>query len=200
MDKKSDKKRKFILQKAKEVFIRKGFNSVTIKDIVDECNISRGGIYLYFNSVDEIFMEVILTHNKKKLKETKDSVITDKSFEQLIDEYFEKQKNRLLNIDKSLLMALHEYRFSHKEDCYKEFFHEQFYNTKIIILELLNYGVKQGAISENRVDDLAMSIMFFIEGLSTFAVTTGVSEYIINSQINFMKNMVLNNKTVKGND
>ena len=59
MEKKSDKKREFILLKAKQVFIRSGFASVTMKDIIEECGISRGGIYLYFTSVDEIFMQVI---------------------------------------------------------------------------------------------------------------------------------------------
>ena len=189
-DKKSDKKRELILKKAQQVFIRKGFVSTTMKDIVEECSISRGGVYLYFKSVDEIFMQVILTKNQAKLKEARAHIAEHKSFRELIDDYFEKQKKRLMNMENSLLMAMHEYRFTHKDDYDNEIFHNQFFNTKTVILELLNHGIVQGDIKNKDIDDLAINIMFFIEGISTLAATSGVSEEIIDSQIDFIKNMI----------
>ncbi|MCR8642469.1 TetR/AcrR family transcriptional regulator [Paenibacillus sp. N1-5-1-14] len=48
-----------ILQAAEQVFIRKGFGRVTMKDIVEQCQISRGGVYLYFSSTDEIFQAIL---------------------------------------------------------------------------------------------------------------------------------------------
>ncbi len=69
MSARSEEKRAFILSKAKQVFMRKGFSAVTMKDIIEECNISRGGLYLYFKSVDELFIQVIITHNEAKLRE-----------------------------------------------------------------------------------------------------------------------------------
>ena len=59
MGDKSEQKRKFILETARKVFIEKGFKNVTMKDIVEACDISRGGLYLYFNSTREIFLEVL---------------------------------------------------------------------------------------------------------------------------------------------
>ena len=194
MEKKSDKKREFILLKAKQVFIRSGFASVTMKDIIEECGISRGGIYLYFTSVDEIFMQVILSHDNLKLKDAQARVQENKSFMQVIDDYFYKQKNRLLNMDGSLLMAMHEYRFSHKSGQNKQFYYNQFLNTKTIILELLKYGVKQGDISDKDIEKLAMHIMFFIEGISTMAITSILTEEIIDAQIDFVKNMIFTHK------
>ena len=194
MEKKSDKKREFILLKAKQVFIRSGFASVTMKDIIEECGISRGGIYLYFTSVDEIFMQVILSHDNLKLKDAQARVQENKSFMQVIDDYFHKQKNRLLNMEGSLLMAMHEYRFSHKNEQDKKFYYNQFLNTKTIILELLKYGVKQGDISDKDIEKLAMHIMFFIEGISTMAITSILTEEIIDSQIDFVKNMIFTHK------
>ena len=44
---KSLKKRNLILDCAEKVFSQKGFSVVTMKDIIEACNISRGGIYLY---------------------------------------------------------------------------------------------------------------------------------------------------------
>ena len=73
-------KREYILEKSKDIFTKKGFTSVTMTDIIDACNISRGGLYLYFSSVDEIFIEMILSINAQKLNEAKTSVTEDKTF------------------------------------------------------------------------------------------------------------------------
>ena len=59
MGEKSVQKKQFILETAKNVFMEKGYKEVTMKDIVDACEISRGGLYLYFNSTKEIFLEVL---------------------------------------------------------------------------------------------------------------------------------------------
>lgn len=59
MGEKSVQKRKYILDTARKVFVEKGFQSVTMKDIVEACEISRGGLYLYFESTDQILLEVL---------------------------------------------------------------------------------------------------------------------------------------------
>ena len=59
MGEKSVQKRKYILKKAREVFAEKGFKDVTMKDVVDACDISRGGLYLYFASTQELFLAVL---------------------------------------------------------------------------------------------------------------------------------------------
>ncbi len=48
MGDKSVKKKKYIVETARKVFMEKGFRKVTMKDIVEACDISRGGLYLYF--------------------------------------------------------------------------------------------------------------------------------------------------------
>ena len=44
MSDKSAQKKKYIIEKAREIFIEKGFVAVTMKDIVEACDISRGGL------------------------------------------------------------------------------------------------------------------------------------------------------------
>lgn len=59
MSDKSVQKKKHILDTARKVFQEKGYKQVTMKDIVDACEISRGGLYLYFSSTAEIFEEIL---------------------------------------------------------------------------------------------------------------------------------------------
>ena len=59
MSEKSVQKRNYIIEKAREVFSQKGYLTVTMKDIVEACEISRGGLYLYFDSIKALFLAVL---------------------------------------------------------------------------------------------------------------------------------------------
>lgn len=190
MPTKSSIKRELILNNAKQVFIQKGFNRVTMKDIIEECNISRGGIYLYFSTVDEIFIEVVKKHNRAKIDGIKSSIENSTDFHQLIDSFFNEQKEKLLNMDKSLYAAMIEFCFSHKNISDKDFYTEQFFNTKDIIMELLKFGQKSKSITAVNINTLADSIMFLIEGLRSLAVSSDIAPELAESQLKVCKRMV----------
>ena len=67
MSEKSVQKRNYIIEKAREVFSQKGYLTVTMKDIVEACEISRGGLYLYF---DSIACDIWRCSKKKKRRPT----------------------------------------------------------------------------------------------------------------------------------
>ncbi|OFW59726.1 MAG: hypothetical protein A2W01_08005 [Candidatus Solincola sediminis] len=52
-------RREYILEKAAEVFARKGYRMASVSDIVEESGIGRGTFYLYFESKKDIFGELI---------------------------------------------------------------------------------------------------------------------------------------------
>jgi AcrR family transcriptional regulator len=58
-DEYKEKKKKEILLSAGLCFARKGFESSTIDDIVATSGISKGAIYNYFKSKDEIYLEMM---------------------------------------------------------------------------------------------------------------------------------------------
>ena len=190
MPSKASIKRDLILDNAKQIFIQKGFNRVTMKDIIEQCNISRGGIYLYYSTVDEIFIDVVIKHNRAKIDGIKYSIENTTDFHQLIDSFFAEQKEKLLNMDKSLYAAMIEFCFSHKNISDRDFYTEQFFNTKNIIMELLKFGQKSMSINVQNIDTLADTIMFLIEGLRSLAVSSGISPELADSQLQVCKRMV----------
>lgn len=190
MEAKSNAKRELILDKAKQVFIRKGFSRVTMKDIIDECDISRGGIYLYFSSVAEIFVEVVKRHNHAKIEGIRNTIKNSEDFHQSVDAFFSEQKEKLVNMDQSLFAAMIEYCFSHKEQSDRDFYTEQFLNNKNIILELLKFGQASNVIKTKNIEYLASSIMYLIEGLRSKAVSSGITEELAKEQLNVCKRMI----------
>ena len=77
MGEKSVQKKRYIVEKARDVFMEKGFKKVTMQDIVEACNISRGGLYLYFESTSQIFMEVLRMESEEADDVFSDSITED---------------------------------------------------------------------------------------------------------------------------
>ena len=94
-------------------------------------------------------------------------------------------------MDNSLFVAMIEFSFSHKDTSDRDFYTEQFANTKSMLLELLKFGKKENVIKANNVDRLADTILFLIEGLRSLAASGGISEKMADEQINVCKHMVL---------
>jgi len=124
-DKYREAKKTMILDNARLVFCRKGFLNVTMKDIIDECNISRGGIYLYFSSVEEIFKDVVVRRNKAKSSAIRQAADNNEPFDDVLNNFLSLQKDRLFNMDNSLLRSMYEYIFSRAEGATKEFRNSQ---------------------------------------------------------------------------
>ncbi|MCP4539642.1 MAG: TetR/AcrR family transcriptional regulator [Chloroflexi bacterium] len=57
----STERRVQIIEAALICFTRKGYNNTTMDDIVTESGMSKGSLYWYFKSKDELFAEAILT-------------------------------------------------------------------------------------------------------------------------------------------
>jgi AcrR family transcriptional regulator len=56
-----DNRRNAILKAARRLFFEKGFKLVTVESIARKAELSKGSIYLYFNSKEEIYTQILLT-------------------------------------------------------------------------------------------------------------------------------------------
>ncbi|MEC0246549.1 TetR family transcriptional regulator [Paenibacillus chitinolyticus] len=54
-----------LLQSAKQVFIRKGYNGATMQDIMEAAGVSRGALYAYFDNIEHVYLE-LLRHEDRK--------------------------------------------------------------------------------------------------------------------------------------
>jgi len=179
-----------ILESARLVFCRKGYLNVTMQDIIDECNISRGGIYLYFSSVDEIFQAVASSRNKTKFSVIRKAVDDNEPFTAVLDAFLALQKERLLYMKDSLLRAMYEYTFSRAEGATPAFRDEQLSNLRKSVLAILELGLRQKAIHEENIATLADHFIVVIEGLGVMALVDVLTETIVDEQFAILNTMV----------
>lgn len=179
-----------ILEAAKNVFCNKGFLAVTMQDIIDECGISRGGIYIYFSSVDEVFLELMKQRNNERFCSINKSVQEHEAFEIVLERYMSKQKERLANFKNSLFRAYCEYIFSKPTAAVHAFRDTQLIQLRSSVEAILNLGVSQGVLKKNRVPQLAIHIIATIDGLSILALGGAITEEIINEQFAILDDMI----------
>lgn len=85
-EKEKDSRRMLILKSARKLFFARGFKNVTVDKIAKFSELGKGSIYLYFNSKEEIYAQILLHdidkfHRQAVALFTKKKTATDSLFE-----------------------------------------------------------------------------------------------------------------------
>lgn len=164
-----------IVESALISFSKYGYDRTRMEDIAGAAKVSKGTLYLYFRSKEELFY-AISERNITKLKEQLSTLFTTK------------KEDLILNVEKF-------YDNFHKEigqDFEKEFFeiiaessrnsrlqkmlYEQRIKTFDVIIEYLNLQVQRGFINKNTdIKAIAAGLVSLFDGLSISKVL-GISE------------------------
>ena len=183
MGEKSIQKRKFILETARKVFVEKGFKKVTMKDIVEACDISRGGLYLYFESTSQIFMEVMKLESEEADDVFSDSITEDATAADILFLFLQEQKKELLRKKDTLTQAVYEFYFENQPAKKDNILKKQFDSAVKIIEKLIETGVENGEFYCEDCAGAARNIMFVLEGLKISAQTIGITSEIVDREI-----------------
>ncbi len=183
MGEKSLLKKEYILQKAREVFSEKGYRAVTMKDVVDACEISRGGLYLYFDSTRELFLTVL----KKESEEADDifsrEIQEDATAADILTLFLKEQKKELLRKKNTLTVAIYEFFFCYQVPKKENVLRQQF-DTAVKVLEvLLKTGVESGEFVCANPKAMARHIMLILEGLKIASCSMGITEEMIDEEL-----------------
>ena len=183
MGEKSIQKRKFILDTARKVFMEKGFKRVTMKDIVEACDISRGGLYLYFNSTEEIFLEVLRMESEETDDVFSDNIKEDATATDILMLFLKEQKKELLQKKDTLTQATYEFYFENTLLKKDNILKKQFESAVIIIQKLIEAGVESGEFYCEDPEGAARNIMLVLEGFKISAQTIGVTAESVDKQL-----------------
>ena len=170
---KADSKKQYIRRHAREVFVRKGFKNVTMKDIVDACGISRGGLYLHYNSVEELFLELLRQEHDQMQTVMEEDIQKRRPADEIFDSFLEDQKKIILSEEETLFTAAFEYSFEHPET---PVLRDRFNDTVQSLEYLIQVGVRRGEFECDQPRAAAYQIVFAIEGMKLYGRTVHLSE------------------------
>ena len=186
MGEKSAQKKKYILDTARKVFAEKGFSGVTMKDIVEACEISRGGLYLYFDSTEQIFREIL----SMEAQET-DDLFTGHISERdtaadILTLFLKEQKKELLQQKDSLTVAVYEYFFANGSADKNNMLRRQFDAGVRVLEKLIETGRAGGEFYCEDPKEAAANIMYVLEGMKVNAKTFGITEKMVDRQLAYI--------------
>ncbi len=185
MSEKSINKRNFILERAREVFASRGYARTTMKDIVDACDISRGGVYLYFNNVKDLFEEV-MAYELENEGDFGDRIPEEASFADVLALFVKEQKKSILAKKGNLTAAMYEYYFENRITGKNNALKRDFDMSVYVLEQLIREGIDAGEFYDIDAHRAASNLMYVIEGLKAASRTRGVSEAAVDEEIMYV--------------
>lgn len=176
---------KRILDAAEALFAKSGFTAVTMKDICEASNISRGGLYRHYSSTSVVFIAIIKREQEQAfeaLKKAKDGEISP---DKILRRYIEHRMNRIMNEDFGIDNAITEFASNRKEG--KEIAEKRAKDCLKIIEELIRMGNKTGVYNCKDVKATARKICWIIEGMFKHSVILPISPKDVENQIKLIE-------------
>lgn len=139
-----EQRRKQIIEAAIRVFKRKGYESATIKDIVEEAEMSRGWIYLYFQSKEEIFDALVAQCNQENV-DVKDQLASAASVWEALEASLAQHMRELAQARDSVAPIFFEYYTSGwRDENSRAIFQRRYTDSIASVVNMLNIGVERG--------------------------------------------------------
>jgi AcrR family transcriptional regulator len=194
---KSELKKRLILEKSRQIFIEKGYKKVTMTDIVEACEISRGGLYRYYKSTYEIFLEVLRIEQEGVGFEFFDGMKNGIPAVKVLDTFLQEQKEELFNKDQSLTVAIYEFFFLNIGNIEENILKEQFDSAVKILSELIQYGIDRGEFNFINKNIIARNIVLLLEGIRVSSEVMDITDELIDEQFNYIKDILVNENNKK---
>ncbi len=188
MSERADVKRQLILDKAAEVFAAKGYRSVTMKDIVEASGISRGGLYIYYDSTEQVFLDVIksMDEAEEEMGKSLTGRLKDASAAELLLWFLKEQKKEILKGKNSLSVAMYEYAFECKQEGRNSGSKHKFDTATLVLEKILKKGDETGEFVCDDPKGIADNMMYAMEGMKVIARTVGITEKKVDKELVYM--------------
>lgn len=169
MNKRGQKTRKHIKKCACSLFAKKGFKEVTMKDICEATQLSRGGLYCHYESTRQIFQEIIDDMTGQQDNEIDLKIKQNQSAVTILDDILYKYENEMIDSQSSLSVAIYEYFSIHDIACQKNTLYEQYLVSANTWKKLMQYGIDRQEFKEVDIAAVFDLIVFSYQGVRMYS-------------------------------
>lgn len=178
-----------------KVFVRKGFKNVTMKDICEATNLSRGGLYRYYSDTRQIFTEIINDIMNNQRDEFSEGIELSLSAKDILLNVFDRYKSEMLDSQNSLSVAIYEF-FSLENEKNNDVMAQQYEKSREMWKRLLEYGIERGEFNVTDKDAVFDLIVFSYQGVRMCGTIAPIDETIPKRIIDMMKKIILKDQGV----
>jgi AcrR family transcriptional regulator len=169
MNKRGQETRKLIKKCAYSLFAEKGFKQVTMKDICEAAQLSRGGLYCHYESTRQIFQEIMddMTSVQENVIDLK--IKQNQSAVAILDDVLDKYASEMMDSQSSLSVAIYEYFSMHEIACQKNALYEQYAMSANTWKKLMQYGIDRKEFHEVEIAAVFDLIVFSYQGVRMYS-------------------------------
>ncbi|WP_162300619.1 TetR/AcrR family transcriptional regulator [Anaerosacchariphilus polymeriproducens] len=179
MGDKGRKTKELIIKKSYQIFSEKGFSAVTMQDICKICELSRGGLYRYYSSTQQIFEEILIRLTESDEDIIKEGIRQKCLARDILNAALEKMQKEMLDSNTSLSYAIYEYSVY----CKTDFIMEINQKAKDKWVSLINYGIQQKEFPKINPEQIADLLLYVYQGVRIFSRIIPIKERTINNII-----------------
>ena len=166
-----------ILRAARRLFFDRGFKAVTVDNIAAKAEVSKGSIYLCFESKEEIYAQILISDNIALYERIKNFSHTEASAAQLLLEFariyvdYFLNNNELFRILMTFMMQTSQMNLVEKQ---KDELIRSTNQNIIIISEIIQKGVDSGEFSPiDNIRQMQNGIWGMLNGIISLYLFTG---------------------------
>jgi len=178
--KEKENRKNSILKAARKLFFERGFKSVTVDLIAAKAEVSKGSIYLYFDSKEEIYTQILISANIERHKEVETFAKQEGTASELLLMFARDYVNFFLDNNElfRILMTfmLHSENMNLTEEQNTQLIHTTNENIRTVS-EILQKGVHSGEFVSNiDIRQVQNAIWGSLNGIISLYIYTGAPE------------------------
>ena len=161
MTTKKEKTREMILDLSYPLFVKDGFNKITMKDICEATGLSRGGLYSHFPGTKEIFEAILEKLNQKDEMNFDREIADGIPAQEILNTALNLMEDEMMHSEDSLSLAMYEYSGSVEKGLMSDFCEigEKKWT------KLIEYGIERNEFKEVNVKEIVDIILYSYQGV-----------------------------------
>jgi AcrR family transcriptional regulator len=177
-EKEKEQRKRAILKAARKLFIKRGFATVTVANIAKKADLSKGAIYLYFSSKEEICAQILLEEIERFYQKVAHLFNNGKTATEVLSDFSTSYIDFFLS-DRELFKILmnfmiHNGNLDFTDETDKRIIHET--NKAISVTErIFRYGIDRGEffIKEYEVMSMRNALWGLLNGVLALHLFSG---------------------------
>jgi len=159
-------RRKQILDAAEKVFARRGFNKARMDDIAAESGLSKGALYWYYKSKDEIILALMERMFIGEMKEAEDLVNAGGAADQRLHLFFEAAISEIRHFEQRMPLGYEFFSMAAHNAEVRKAIRGYYRRYQALLSKIIKQGIDSGEFIAIDPDDAATAAIGIVEGMT----------------------------------
>lgn len=160
----SEERKNQIIEAASVVFSRLGFHKARMDDIVEESGLSKGTLYWYFKSKDDIITAILDRMFTREIAQVRKALDDDKSAKENLEIYTKFVVADLLRMQPLMPIFIEFFTLAMRKKSILKVLNRYYKSFLELIIPVIQCGIERGELRPVAAEDIAIAIGAIFEG------------------------------------